>query len=190
MRRMLDCHWHDYVTCLIISELIYITSIFLQKKIWWNLDYKMWSYWLDTMIKISAKKMLQWCPLLDWPYLYQYVTLCNDIHIAGRPRCKAFEQCLRRCIWFSIYGDIDQCIHSATSLQHFFCSLYKVMDLFIFSDMNISEINVFTSLEISRLTSCTHLPPHSLHSHGLCTLFKSNLYYMYFYYFHSFLSPF
>ena len=59
-------------------------------------------------------------------------------------------------------------------------SIYKVMDLFIFSDMNISEINVFTSLEISRLTSCTHLPPHSLHSHRLCTLFKSNLYYIFF----------
>ena len=58
-------------------------------------------------------------------------------------------------------------------------SIYKVMDLFIFSDMNISEINVFTSLEISRLTSCTHLPPHSLHSHRLCTLFKSNLYYIF-----------
>ena len=60
-------------------------------------------------------------------------------------------------------------------------SIYKVMDLFIFSDMNISETNVFTSLEISRLTSCTHLPPHSLHSHRLCTLFKSNLYYIYIY---------
>ena len=59
-------------------------------------------------------------------------------------------------------------------------SIYKVMDLFIFLDMNISETNVFTSSEISRLTSCTHLPPHSLHSHRLCTLFKSNLYYMYF----------
>ena len=124
MRRMLDCHWHDYVTHLIISELIYITYIFPQKKIWWNLDYKMWSYWLNTMIKISAKKTLQWCPLPDWPYLYQYVTLCNDIHIAGKPRCKAFEQCLQHCIWFSIYGDMDQSIHIATSLQHFFCSLY------------------------------------------------------------------
>ena len=60
-------------------------------------------------------------------------------------------------------------------------SIYKVMDLFIFLDMNISETNVFTSLEISRLTSCTHLPPHSLHSHRLYTLFKSNLYYMYFF---------
>ena len=122
-RRMLDCYWHDYVTHLIISELIYITYIFPHKKIWWNLDYKMWSYWLNTMIKISAKKMLQWCPLPDWPYLYQYVTLCNDILIAGKPRCKAFEQCLRHCIWFSIYGDMDQSIHIATSLQHFFCSL-------------------------------------------------------------------
>ena len=124
MKRMLDCHWHDYVTHLIISELIYITYIYAYKKIWWNLDYKMWSYWLNTMIKISAKKMLQWCPLPDWPYLYQYVTLCNYIHIAGKPRCKAFEQCLWHCIWFSIYGDMDQSIHIATSLQHFFCSLY------------------------------------------------------------------
>ena len=62
-------------------------------------------------------------------------------------------------------------------------SIYKVMDLFIFLHMNISETNVFTSLEISRLTSCTHLPPHSLHSHRLCTLFKSNLYYIYFFLF-------
>ena len=122
---MLDYHWHDYVTHLIILELIYIIYIFPHKKIWWNLDYKMWSYCLNTMIKISAKKMLQWCPLPDWPYLYQYVTLCNDIHIAGKPRCKAFEQCLRHCIWFSIYGDMDQSIHIATSLQHFFCSLYQ-----------------------------------------------------------------
>ena len=69
-------------------------------------------------------------------------------------------------------------------------STYKVMDLFIFLDMNISETNVFTLLEISGLTSCTHLPPHSLHSHGLHTLFKPNLYYMYFCYLHSFPSPF
>ena len=133
---MLDCHWHDYVTHLIISELIYITYIFPHRKIWWNLDYKMWSYWLNTMIKIFAQKMLQWCPLPDWPYLYQYVTLCNDIHIAGKPRCKAFEQCLRHCIWFSIYGDMDQSIHIATSLQHFFCSLYKKI-LIIKWDMTI-----------------------------------------------------
>ena len=126
---MLDCHWHNYVTHLIISELIYITYIFPHKKIWWNLNYKMWSYWLNTMIKISAKEMLQWCPLPDWPYLYQYVTLCNDIHIAGKPRCKAFKQCLRHCIWFSIYGDMDQSIHIATSLQHFFCSLYILKSL-------------------------------------------------------------
>ena len=142
MRRMLDCHWHDYVTHLIISELIYITYIFPQKKIWWNLDYKMWSYWLNTMIKISAKKMLQWCPLPDWPYLYQYVTLCNDIHIAGKPRCKAFEQCLRHCIWFSIYGDMDQSIHIATSLQHFFCSLYVLL-LFSFSPLTFLNSLIF-----------------------------------------------
>ena len=67
--------------------------------------------------------------------------------------------------------------------------IYKVMDLFIFLHMNISETNVFILLEISRLISCTHSLSHSLHSHGLYTLFKSNLYYMYFYYFHSFLSP-
>ena len=121
---MSDCHWHNYVTHLIISELIYITYIYEYKNIWWNLDYKMWSYWLNTMIKISAKEMLQWCPLPNWSYLNQYVTLCNDIHIAGKPRCKAFEQCLRHCIWFSIYGDMDQSIHIATSLQHFFCSPY------------------------------------------------------------------
>ena len=125
MRRMLDCHWHDYVTHLIISESLYIIYIYPHKKIWWNLDYKMWSYWLNTMIKISAKNMLQWCPLPDWPYLYQYVTLYNHIHIAGKLRCKAFQQCLRHCIWFSIYGDMDQSIHIATSLQHFFCSLYS-----------------------------------------------------------------
>ena len=124
---MLDCHWHDYVTHLVISELIYITYIYAHKKIWWNLDYKMWSYWLNTMIKISAKEMLQWCPLPDWLYLYQYVTLCNDIHISGKPRCKAFQQCLRHCIWFSIYGDMDQSIHIATSLQHFFCLLYNLI---------------------------------------------------------------
>ena len=75
-----------------------------------------------------CKKMLQWCPLPDWPYLYQYVTLCNDIHISRKPRCKAFQQCLRHCIWFSIYGDMDQSIHIATSLQHFFCSLYVVVE--------------------------------------------------------------
>ena len=69
-------------------------------------------------------------------------------------------------------------------------SIYKVMDLFIFLDMNISETNVFTSLEISRLTSCTHLPPYSLHSHELHTLFKPKLYYMYFCYLHSFPSSF
>ena len=69
-------------------------------------------------------------------------------------------------------------------------SIYKVMDLFIFLDMNISEISVFTSLEISGLISCTHLPPPSLHSHGLHTLFKPKLYYMYFCYLHSFPSPF
>ena len=54
-------------------------------------------------------------------------------------------------------------------------SIYKVMDLFIFSHMNISETNVFTLLEISRLTSCTHSPSHSLHSHRLCTLFESKI---------------
>ena len=124
MRRMLDYHWHDYVTHFIISEWIYITYIFPHKKIWWNFDYKMWSYWLNTMIKISAKEMLQWCPLPNWPYLYQYVTLCNYIHISRKPKCKAFQQCLQHCIWFSIYGDMDQSIHIATSLQYFFCSLY------------------------------------------------------------------
>ena len=46
------------------------------------------------------------------------------MHIGGKPRCKAFQQCLQHCIWFSIYGDMDQSIHIATSLQHFFCSLY------------------------------------------------------------------
>ena len=102
---------------------IYYIYLCIQKDLI-KFDYKMWSYWLNTMIKISAKEMLQWCPLPDWPYLYQYVTLCNDIHILGKPRCKAFEQCLRHCIWFSIYGDMDQSIHIATSLQHFFCSLY------------------------------------------------------------------
>ena len=73
-----------------------------------------------------CKKMLQWCPLLNWPYLSQYVILCNNIYIAGKPRCIAFQQCLRHCIWFSIYGDMDQSIHIATSLQHFFCLLYTV----------------------------------------------------------------
>ena len=87
--------------------------------------------------------------------------------------CKHSDTFLAHCM--------DQSIHIATSLQHFFCSLYKVMDLFIFLDMNISEISVFTSLEISGLTSCTHLPPHSLHSLRLYTLLKSNLYYIYFF---------
>ena len=141
---MLDCHWHDYVTHLIISELIYITYIFLHKKIWWNLDYKMWSYWLNTMIKISAKKMLQWCPLPNWPYLNQYVTLCNDIHISGKPRCKAFQQCLRHCIWFSIYGDMDQSIHIATSLQHFFCSLY----IFTIKNRHFGVLSSFTACTV------------------------------------------
>ena len=129
MIRMLDCHWHNYVTHLIISELIYITYIFPHKKIWWNLDYKIWSYWLNTMIKISAKEMLQWCPLPNWPYLGQYVILCNNIHIARKPRCKAFQQCLQHCIWFSIYGDMDQSIHIATSLQHFFahCTIISLI---------------------------------------------------------------
>ena len=133
---MLDYHWHDYVTHLIISEWIYITYILAHKKIWWNLDYKMWSYWLNTMIKISAKKMLQWCPLPDWPYLGQYITLHNDIYISRKPRCKAFEQCLQHCIWFSIYGDMDQSIHIATSLQCFFCSLYTFIIFILFSHLS------------------------------------------------------
>ena len=128
---MLDCHWHDYVTHLIISELIYYIYLSTQKDLmkFGLQNVKLLAKYYDQNI---CKKMLQWCPLPDWPYLYQYVTLCNNIHIAGKPRCKAFEQCLRHCIWFSIYGDMDQSIHIATSLQHFFCSLYISYTLTIF----------------------------------------------------------
>ena len=121
---MLDCHWQDYITHLILSELIYITYIYAHKNIWWNLDYKMWSYWLNTMIKISAKQMLQWCPLPNWPYLCQYVTLCNNIHILGKSRCIAFQQCLQHYIWFCIYSDSKKCWHYLYLLKEWYVSYW------------------------------------------------------------------
>ena len=89
---MLDCHWHDYVTHLILSELIYIIYIFEHKKIWWNSDYKMCSYWLNTMIKISNNLFPGTVLQFLW-FIMNHLFLSACILICQQIKCQTISIC-------------------------------------------------------------------------------------------------
>ena len=135
-----------------------------------------WEHVLKKEINLPLKEHFQNTILTKIAPLQVHKLTCWEKNIV--------KQCILYNMWNRMIGKNGSVIEWTWKVDFIdpwlWKSIYKVMDLFIFLHMNISETNVFTLLEISRLTSCTHLPPHSLHSHRLYTPSKSNLYYIFF----------